>query len=207
MRNPSLDDRVRRTGIDQGLREDAVDQHSNEKEVVARAGEPAGPTGQTGRGRETGPSRPSGWVRVRVRGRVRVRVRGTRPAGLERVRATRPSVRVRVGVRIRMRVRVWGTRVGRPLPHRQTGTPHRCEEQKSDFGRGRAQTRRKRKMTGTRTAQTRKKRMLLQGCGDRLENPNDVAPRSTSRSKRILTMVIHAVHNSKMQSLIFKLQK
>jgi len=34
-----LDDRVRRTGIDQGLREDAVDQHSNEKEVVARAGE------------------------------------------------------------------------------------------------------------------------------------------------------------------------
>ena len=132
MRNPSLDDRVRRTGIDQGLREDAVDQHSNEKEVVARAGEPAGPTGQTGRGRETGPSRPSGWVRVRVRGRVRVRVRGTRPAGLERVRATRPSVRVRVGVRIRMRVRVWGTRVGRPLPHRQTGTPHRCEEQKND---------------------------------------------------------------------------
>ena len=98
MRNPSLDDRVRRTGIDQGLREDAVDQHSNEKEVVARAGEPAGPTGQTGRGRETGPSRPSGWVRVRVRGRVRV----------------------------------WGTRVGRPLPHRQTGTPHRCEEQKND---------------------------------------------------------------------------
>jgi len=41
-------------------------------------------------------------------------------------------------------------------------------------------------MTGTRTAQTKKKKMLLQGCGDRLENPNDVAPRSTSRSKRML---------------------
>ena len=66
------------------------------------------------------------------------------------------------------------------------GTPHRCEGQKSDFGQGRAQTRRKRKMTGTRTAQTKKKKMLLQGCGDRLENPNDVAPRSTSRSKRML---------------------